>query len=81
MIHREDAGIPTAAPSIIRVAAYDSHVRRFDRKWNEGPSSQMSHQTGALFNASLAHITELMNWLRQAREVHNTKKQVPEFQA
>lgn len=30
MIHRDDAGIPTAAPNIIRVATQDSHVRRLD---------------------------------------------------
>lgn len=65
MMHKDEAGMPTAAPRDIRVAANKEAQSQFVGR-NER-SLQISHQIGARLMASLAQTTELTNWFRQVR--------------
>lgn len=45
IIHRDDAGIPTVAPSIIRVATHDSSVRRLNESGEAGLTDVTPHRS------------------------------------
>lgn len=62
LMHNDAAGMPTEAPSIIRMA---SEFQETSSGKTAQHHLQMSHQMGAQLMALLCQTMELMNWLRQ----------------
>ena len=55
MIHRDDAGIPTAAPNIIRVAIRDSDVRRLHGSEGWARLTYIAPQRGSVYRIAGPH--------------------------
>jgi len=68
LIHIAEAGIPTLAPMRSFVAAVSLARATFRDRIDQ---SQISHHTGATFNALLRQTIEFTNWMRHEVPVHS----------